>query len=140
MGKGDRKTRRGKITKGTFGVSRRKKPKKVASENGVPAKKAKAAPTAKSVRAGGAKIAEKITEPVAAAEVKSTPDKVEQAKETAATTDSKEAKVETAPKSEEKTEPKESKPDKEKPKATAKTKTSAKPASKSKEADKKNEK
>ena len=32
MGKGDIRTRRGKITRGTFGVRRRKKPKKKAAK------------------------------------------------------------------------------------------------------------
>jgi ribosomal small subunit protein bTHX len=41
MGKGDRKTRRGKIIKGTYGVSRPKKSK--GSDNGAPAAKAASA-------------------------------------------------------------------------------------------------
>ncbi len=51
MGKGDRKTRRGKITKGTFGVRRPHKKKKPAD---VPAKK-------KALKALPKKIAKKTT-------------------------------------------------------------------------------
>jgi ribosomal small subunit protein bTHX len=46
MGKGDRKTRRGKIVKGTYGVSRPKKTK--GSDDGTPAAKSKAASAEKS--------------------------------------------------------------------------------------------
>ncbi len=41
MGKGDRKTRKGKLTKGTFGVSRPKKKKKPQVEQSKGSKKKK---------------------------------------------------------------------------------------------------
>ncbi|HHL53429.1 MAG TPA: 30S ribosomal protein THX [Flammeovirgaceae bacterium] len=56
MGKGDRKTRRGKITKGTFGVRRPHKPKKNATVTAAPkaAAKPKARPKAKATKAKAA--------------------------------------------------------------------------------------
>lgn len=56
MGKGDRKTRRGKITKGTFGVRRPHKPKKAAVTTAAPkaAAKPKAKPKAKATKAKAA--------------------------------------------------------------------------------------
>jgi len=53
MGKGDRKTRRGKITKGTFGVRRPHKPKKAKVATAAPkaADKPKAKPKTKAARA-----------------------------------------------------------------------------------------
>ncbi|MCK5337318.1 MAG: 30S ribosomal protein THX, partial [Bacteroidales bacterium] len=73
MGKGDKKTKRGKIIKGSYGVRRPKKKKNVIPEAPAKAKKKKAAPKA-------VKEEKKVTKP--AAKVKKAEEKKVEAVET----------------------------------------------------------
>ena len=70
MGKGDRKTKRGKISKGTFGVSRRKRPLKSSlSKNGASKSKQKSTSAKSSVQAAKKNVRAKAAPKTKVAEV-----------------------------------------------------------------------